>query len=219
MLSLLAERSSFFGPINGLASWKRVLNSNFLFSRIRKKKQWRTGYLGIYRIHRPLLLLKKNYYESQLLSSRWERKLLARNQFHYIPTNERCANNYFFFLRKTRKNYIYRPCFRNFYSSKTDKERWRNLYIYIIFLLDQKNKKKFIAVHIDFIVQLARKSRSTEVRHLVPPPLAGSASHVSAVHRLSYNPGIRPTPVGRQTSLLIAKYLSGEDQLPQLSIE
>lgn len=87
------------------------------------------------------------------------------------------------------------------------------------FLLDQKNKKKkFIAVHIDFIVQLARKSRSTEVRHLVPPPLTGS-SHVSAVHRLSYNPGIRPTPVGRQTSLLIAKYLSGEDQLPQLSIE
>lgn len=92
-------------------------------------------------------------------------------------------------------------------------------YIYY-FLLDQKNKKKkFIAVHIDFIVQLARKSRSTEVRHLVPPPLAGSASHVSAVHRPSYNPGIRPTPVGRQTSLLIAKYLSGEDQLPQLSIE
>lgn len=87
------------------------------------------------------------------------------------------------------------------------------------FLLDQKNKKKkFIAVHIDFIVQLARKSRSTEVRHLVPPPLTGS-SHVSAVHRPSYNPGIRPTPVGRQTSLLIAKYLSGEDQLPQLSIE
>lgn len=41
-------------------------------------------------------------------------------------------------------------------------------YIYY-FLLDQKNKKKkFIAVHIDFIVQLARKSRSTEVRHLVP---------------------------------------------------
>lgn len=94
-------------------------------------------------------------------------------------------------------------------------------YIYIYyFLLDQKNKKKkFIAVHIDFIVQLARKSRSTEVRHLVPPPFAGSASHVSAVHRLSYNPGIRPTPVGRQTSLLIAKYLSGEDQIPQLSIE
>lgn len=152
-----------------------------------------------------------------MLSSRWERKLLARNRFHYIPTNERCANNYFFFLRKTRKNYIYRLCFRNFYSSKTDKETKK--LIYIIFLLDQKNKKKkFIAVHIDFIVQLARKSRSTEVRHLVPPPLTGS-SHVSAVHRPSYNPGIRPTPVGRQTSLLIAKYLSGEDQLPQLSIE
>lgn len=161
--------------------------------------------------------MKKNYYESQLLSSRWERKLLARNRFHYIPTNERCANNYFFFLRKTRKNYIYRFCFRNFYSSKIIKKDGE-IYIYY-FLLDQKNKKKkFIAVHIDFIVQLARKSRSTEVRHLVPPPLTGS-SHVSAVHRPSYNPGIRPTPVGRQTSLLIAKYLSGEDQLPQLSIE
>lgn len=88
--------------------------------------------------------MKKNYYESQLLSSRWERKLLARNQFHYIPTNERCANNYFFFLRKTRKNYINRLCFRNFYSSKTDKETKK--LVYITFYSIRKIKKRNLSL-------------------------------------------------------------------------
>lgn len=48
-------------------------------------------------------------------------------------------------------------------------------------------------------------------RHLVP--LLSPEVATCQLYIVDNNPRIRPTPVGRQTSMLIAKYLSSEDQL------